>query len=71
MGRRNTKLELYSQKSQKAKSFASIESKEHYPGLSSVIYKRVWQGSAGDRCPYADQTVFSDPGNRAQAIGAT
>jgi hypothetical protein len=24
----------------------------------------VWQGSAGNRRPYADQTVFSDNGER-------
>src|ERR1700730_1509188 len=32
IGRRNTKLEVYLQESQKLKSFASVESNGHYPG---------------------------------------
>jgi hypothetical protein len=37
---------------------------------SNAYFSRVWQGSAGDRRPYADQTGFSETDRQTSDSGA-
>ena len=41
MGRRNTKLEVYAQESQKLKSFANVDSNGTLPCLGLIEYSRT------------------------------